>query len=119
MTQPAPIYEHFALGGAGHFSNAALRVVGLNRDELRVPRFVSAGISIWSHKKFWGAIPLSAVGIFYQGGLYNNPDQPNTRIHGFGIGGYISTTFLGPIRIDIVSTEKKDIEIYTAVGYAF
>ncbi len=119
MTQSAPIYEHFALGGAGHFSNAALRAVGLQRDELRVPRFVSAGISIWSHKKFWGAIPLSAVGIFYQGGLYNNPDQPNTRIHGFGIGGYISTTFLGPIRIDIVSTEKKDIEIYTAVGYAF
>ena len=119
MTQSAPIYEHFALGGAGHFSNAALRVVGLKRDELRVPRFVSAGISIWSHKKFWGSIPLSAVGIFYQGGLYNNPNQPYTRIHGFGIGGYISTTFLGPIRVDIMSTEKKDIQIYTAIGYAF
>ena len=122
MTQPAPIYEHFALGGAGHFSNTALRVVGLKRDKLRAFRFVSAGISIWSHMKFWGSIPLSAVGIFYQGGLYNmssNPDQPNTRIHGFGIGGYISTTFLGPIRVDIVSTEEKDIRIYTSVGFAF
>ena len=122
MTQPAPIYEHFALGGAGHFSNAALRVVGLKRDELRAFKFASAGISIWSHMKFWGSIPLSAVGIFYQGGLYNmssNPDQPNTRIHGFGIGSYISTTFLGPIRIDAVSTEEKDIRIYTSVGFAF
>ena len=119
MTQSAPIYEHFALGGAGHFSNAALRVVGLKRDKLRAFRFVSARISIWSHMKFWGSIPLSAVGIFYQGGLYNNTDQPNTRIHGFGIGGYISTTFLGPIRIDAVSTEEKDIRIYTSVGFAF
>lgn len=119
VTQSAPIYERFALGGAGHFSSAALRVVGLKRDELRACRFVSAGISIWKHITFWESIPRSAVGIFYQGGLYNNPDQPNTRIHGFGIGGYINTAFFGPIRVDIVSTEKKDIQIYTAVGFAF
>ena len=119
MTQSAPIYEHFALGGAGHFSSAALRFVGLKRDELRAFRFVSAGISIWSHLKFWESIPRSAVGIFYQGGLYNNPDRSNTRIHGFGIGGYINTTILGPIRVDIVSTEKKDIQVYTAIGFAF
>ena len=113
----------FFLGGAGHFSNAALRVVGLRRDELAASRFVSAGISIWSHIKFWRSIPRSAVGIFYQGGLYRlddiDPDQPSTRIHGFGIGGYINTTIFGPIRIDIVSTEKKDIRIYTAIGFAF
>ena len=119
VTQSAPIYEHFALGGAGHFSSAALRFVGLKRDELRAFRFVSAGISIWSHLKFWESIPRSAVGIFYQGGLYNNPDRSNTRIHGFGIGGYINTTILGPIRVDIVSTEKKDIQVYTAIGFAF
>ena len=119
MTQSAPIYELFALGGAGHFSNAALRFVGLKRDALRAFRFVSAGISIWSHMKFWESMPRSAVGIFYQGGLYNNPDRSNTRIHGFGIGGYINTTILGPIRVDIVSTEKKDIQVYTAIGFAF
>ena len=123
MTQSAPIYEHFALGGAGHFSNAALRVVGLRRDELIASNFVSAGISIWSHIRFWESIPRSAVGIFYQGGLYRrdnpDPDQPYTRIHGLGIGAYINTTIFGPIRIDIVSTEKKDIRIYTAVGFAF
>ena len=122
MTQSAPIYERFTLGGAGHFSSAALRVVGLKRDELRVSRFVSAGISIWIHLKFWESIPRSAVGIFYQGGLYNltpNPHRPNTHIHGFGIGGYINTTILGPIRVEIVSTEKKDIQIYTAIGFAF
>ena len=121
VTQPAPADENFLLGGAGHFSNAALRVVGLKRDELAASRFVSAGISIWSHLKFWESIPRSAVGIFYQGGLYRPPktDQPNTRIHGFGIGGYINTKIFGPIRIDIVSTEKKDIRIYTAVGFAF
>ena len=118
MAQSAPIYEHFALGGAGHFSNTALRVVGLKRDELRAFRFISAGISIWSHLKFWESLP-SAVGIFYQGGLYNNPNQPNTRIHGFGIGGYINTAFFGPIRVDIVSTEEKHIQIYTAIGFAF
>ena len=121
-----PTASAFSLGGAGHFSNAALRVVGLRRDELLVSRFVSAGISIWSHLRFWESIPRSAVGIFYQGTLYNlspdpdlNPDRPNTRIHGFGIGAYINTTIFGPIRIDIVSTEKKDIRIYTAVGFAF
>ena len=122
MTQFAPFDENFLLGGAGHFSNAALRVVGLRRDELAASRFVSARISIWSHLRFWESIPRSAIGIFYQGGLYNmpsNPDQPNTRIHGFGIGAYINTTIFGPIRIDIVSTEKKDIRIYTAVGFAF
>ena len=122
VTQFAPFDENFLLGGAGHFSNAALRVVGLRRDELAASRFVSARISIWSHLRFWESIPRSAIGIFYQGGLYNmpsNPDQPNTRIHGFGIGAYINTTIFGPIRIDIVSTEKKDIRIYTAVGFAF
>ena len=126
MTQSAPIYELFALGGAGHFSSAALRFVGLKRDALRAFRFVSAGISIWSHLKFWESIPRSAVGIFYQGGLYNlspdpdlNPDRSNTRIHGFGIGGYINTTILGPIRIDIVSTEKKDIQVYTQSDLRF
>ena len=122
VTQSAPIYEHFALGGARHFSGAALRVAGLKRDELRAFRFVSAGISIWNHMTFWESIPRSAVGIFYQSGLYNltsNPDRPNTHIHGFGIGGYINTAFFGPIRVDIVSTEKKDIQIYTAIGFAF
>ena len=122
VTQSAPVYELFALGGAGYFSSAALRFVGLKRDALRAFRFVSAGISIWSHLKFWESIPRSAVGIFYQGGLYNlpsDPDRSNTRIHGFGIGGYINTTILGPIRVDIVSTEKKDIQVYTAIGFAF
>lgn len=119
VTQSAPIYEHFALGGAEHFSSAALRVVGLQRDELRASKFVSVGISIWNHITFWKSIPRSAIGIFYQGGLYNNPDRPNTRTHGFGIGAYINTAFFGPIRIDIVSTEKKDIQIYTAMGFAF
>ncbi len=119
MTQPAPIYERFALGGAGHFSGAALRIVGLKRDELRAFRFVSAGISIWNHMTFWETIPRSAIGFFYQSGLCNNTDRPNTRTHGFGIGGYINTAFFGPIRVDIVSTEKKDIQIYTAIGFAF
>ena len=27
----------------------------------------------------------------------SNPDQPNTRIHGFGIGAYINTTIFGPM----------------------
>lgn len=122
MTQPAPFEENFALGGAGHLSNAALRVVGLRRDELSAFRFVSAGISIWSHLEFWESLPRSAVGIFYQGGRYYFPaytDQPYTHIHGFGIGGYINTKIFGPIRIDVVSTEKKDIRIYTAIGFAF
>ena len=112
MTQPAPIYEYFALAGAGHFSSSALRVVGLKRDELRVSKFVSVGISIWHHLEFWESIPRSAIGIFYQGGLYNNPGQPNTRIHGFGIGGYINTTFFGPIRVDIVSRKKRYPDLY-------
>ena len=122
VTQPAPIDENFTLGGAGHLSNAALRVVGLRRDELSAFRFVSAGISIWSHLRFWESIPRSAVGIFYQGGRYYFPaytDQPYTHIHGFGIGGYMNTKIFGPIRIDVVSTEKKDIRIYTSVGFAF
>ncbi len=122
VTQPAPFEENFALGGAGHLSNAALRVVGLRRDELSAFRFVSAGISIWSHLIFWDSIPRSAVGIFYQGGRYHFPaytDRPYTHIHGFGIGGYINTKIFGPIRIDVVSTEKKDIRIYTAIGFAF
>ena len=53
VTQFAPFDENFLLGGAGHFSNAALRVVGLRRDELAASRFVSARISIWSHLRFW------------------------------------------------------------------
>ncbi len=122
VTRPAPIDENFLLGGAGHFSNAALRVVGLRRDELSAFRFVSARISIWSHLGFWESIPRSAVGIFYQGGRYYFPaytDQPYTHIHGFGIGGHINTKIFGPIRVDVVSTEKKDIRIYTAIGFAF
>ena len=120
VTQPS---AGFFLGGAGHFSNAALRVVGLRRDELMAPRFVSAGISVWRHMEFWRSMPRSAVGTFYQGGLYRpddlHPSQPHTRIHGFGIGVYVNTRILGPIRIDLVSTEKRDIRIYTAVGFAF
>ncbi|MDE2828877.1 MAG: patatin-like phospholipase family protein [Gemmatimonadota bacterium] len=116
VTQSAPIYEHFALGGAGYFSDAALRFVGLRRDELRVFRFASAGLSVWYHIKFWEAIPRSAVGAFYQGGLYNMSSNP---IHGFGVGVYVGIPFLGPIRIDAVSTEEKDIRIYTSVGFAF
>ena len=116
VTQSAPIYEHFALGGAGHFSDAALRFVGLKRDELRAFRFISAGISVWYHIKLWEAIPRSAIGAFYQGGMYNSSSNP---IHGFGVGVYINIPFLGPIRIDAVSTEEKDIRIYTSVGFAF
>ena len=103
-------------------SSAALRVVGLRRDELSAFRFVSARISIWSHLRFWESIQRSAIGVFYQGGRYYFPaytDQPYTNIHGFGIGGYINTKIFGPIRIDIVSTQRKDIEVYTSIGFAF
>ena len=122
VPQSAPIYERFHMGGARHFSMAALRVIGLRRDELRASRFVSAGISVWNHVKLWDDLSRSAVGIFYQGGLYNSaPDsnQPNTCIHGFGMGFYIGTRFLGPIRVDVVGKNKKDIQIYTAIGFAF
>lgn len=122
VTQSAPLYERFHLGGAGHFSMAASRLIGLRRDELKVFRFVSAGISIWNRVKFWADLSRSAVGIFYQGSLYNSvPDlnEENTYLHGFGVGFYIGTRFLGPIRVDIVSTDQKDIRIHTAIGFAF
>ena len=120
VTQPAPVFEFFPLGGAGHFSSAALPVVGLKRDELRVARFASVGISIWRQVKFWESVPRSGIGIFYQGGLYNmssNPAQDYTPIHGFGIGGYVNTSLLGPIRVDIVSTQKKDIKVNASIGF--
>ena len=120
MTQSAPVFEFFPLGGAGHFSSAALPVVGLKRDELRVSRFASLGVSIWSHVKFWESLPRSGIGIFYQGGLYDmnsNPERAYTPIHGFGIGGYVYTSLLGPIRVDIVSTQKKDIKVNAAIGF--
>ena len=122
VTQPAPVFEFFPLGGAGHFSSAALPVVGLKRDELRVARFASVGISIWRQVKFWESVPRSGIGIFYQGGLYDmssNPTQDYTPIHGLGIGGYVYTSLLGPIRVDIVSNEKKDIKINAAIGFGF
>jgi hypothetical protein len=116
------VFEFFPLGGAGHFSSAALPVVGLKRDELRAARFASVGVSIWRHVKFWESLPRSGIGIFYQGGLYDmssNPEQDYTPIHGFGVGGYVTTTLLGPIRVDIVSTQKKDIKINAAIGFGF
>lgn len=122
VTQSAPVFEFFPLGGAGHFSSAALPVVGLKRDELRVPRFASVGLSVWRHVKFWESLPRSGIGIFYQGGLYDmssNSEEDFTPIHGFGVGGYVNTTLLGPIRIDLVSTQKKDIKINAAIGFGF
>ena len=121
MTQPAPIFEYFQLGGAGHFSGGALPVIGLKQDELRVSRFASIGISVWRHVKFFQSLPRGGVGVFYQGGLYHmdsDPGQDYSPIHGFGIGGYINTTLLGPIRVDIESTEKKEIKVNAAVGFA-
>ena len=122
VTRSAPMHEYLALGGAGHFSDAALPVVGLNRDELKVSRFVSLGVSVWKHVKTWETLPRSAIGVFYQGGIYNmvtNPNRPNVWIHGFGIGGYVNTSFLGPMRVDVVSTEKRKIRIYTGIGFGF
>ena len=122
VTLPAPVFEYFTLGGAGHFSSAALPVVGLKRDELRVSRFASVGISISKHVKFWESLPRSGIRIFYQGGLYDmnsNPERAYTPIHGFGIGGYVYTSLLGPIRVDIVSNQKKDIKINAAIGFGF
>ena len=110
VTDTAPIYEYNTLGGAGHFSQASLPVVGLKRDEIRASRFVSAGISIWSHVKIWESLPRSGIGIFYQGGLYDmhsSPGRDYSAIHGFGIGGYVNTTLLGPVRVDLVTTQKK------------
>lgn len=122
VTRPAPIFDFFPLGGAGHFTSAALPVVGLKRDELRASSFASVGVSIWRRVRIWESLPRSGIGIFYQGGLYemsSNPDQDYTSIHGFGVGGYVKTALLGPIRIDIVSTEKKDIKINAAIGFGF
>lgn len=122
VTQSAPVYELHALGGAGHFSSAALQVVGLRRDEMRVTGFLSAGISAWRQVELWESFPRSAIGIFYQGGVYETPSNPHrsrTIIHGLGIGGFVNTSFLGPMRVDIVGTETRDIQIYTAIGYTF
>ena len=122
VTEPAPVFEFFPLGGAGHFSSAALPVVGLKRDELRAARFASVGISLWRKVKFWESVPRSGIGIFYQGGLYDmssNPEKDYTPIHGFGVAGYINTTLLGPIRVNIVSTQKKDIKIDASIGFGF
>ena len=122
VTDTAPIYEYNTLGGAGHFSQASLPVVGLKRDEVRASTFASAGISIWSHVKIWESLPRSGIGIFYQGGLYDmhsSPRRDYTTIHGFGIGGYVNTTLLGPVRVDLVTTQKKDIKINGTIGFAF
>ncbi len=122
VTQPAPVFEFFPLGGAGHFSSAALPVVGLKRDELRAVRFASVGVSIWRQIKFWESVPRSGIGIYYQGGLYDmssNPEQDYTPIHGFGVGGYVNTALLGPIRVDIVSTQEKDIKMNASIGFGF
>ena len=122
MTQPAPVFEFFPLGGAGHFSSAALPVVGLKRDELRVPRFASVGVSVWKHVRFRESLPRSGIGVFYQGGLVDmssNPEEDFTPIHGFRVGGYVNTALLGPIRIEIVSTQEKDIKINAAIGFGF
>ncbi|MCE2440801.1 MAG: patatin-like phospholipase family protein [Candidatus Latescibacteria bacterium] len=122
VTQPAPVFEFFPLGGAGHFSNAALPVVGLKRDELRVARFASVGVSVWRKVKFWESVPRSGIGIFYQGGLYDmssSPEEDFTPIHGVGVGGYVNTTLLGPIRVEIVSTQKNDIKFNVSIGFGF
>jgi hypothetical protein len=51
--------------------------------------------------------------------MSSNPKQDYTPIHGFGVGGYINTTLLGPIRVEIVSTQKKDIKINASIGFGF
>ena len=79
-------------------------------------------MSIWSHVKIWESLPRSRVGIFYQGGLYDmhsSPRRDYTPIHGFGVGGYVNTTLLGPVRVDLVTTQKKDIKINGTIGFAF
>lgn len=122
VTQSAPTHDHIHVGGAGHFSMASMRFVGLKRDALRLSRFVSAGFSVWNHLATSGALANSAVGVFYQGGLYNqapNLKKLDTWIHGFGIGFYMRTRILGPIRLDVVGTDEKDLQIYTSMGFAF
>ena len=51
--------------------------------------------------------------------MNSNPERAYTPIHGFGIGGYVYTSLLGPIRVDIVSNQKKDIKINAAIGFGF
>lgn len=122
LGQSAPVYEHFHMGGAGHFRMAASRLIGLRRDEVRTSGFLSAGISVWYRVKFWDDLSRSAVGVFYQGSRYNSASDVNGRdayAHGVGIGFYIGTRFLGPIRVDVTKPDRKGLRIYTSVGFAF
>ena len=122
VSPDAPVYEHIYVGGAGHFSMSSLRFAGLNRDALRLTRFVSTGMTLWKRLHLSRDIAHSAVGLIYQAGLYNRTpasNRLNEWVHGFGVGAYIKTRIMGPIRFEVVGTDRKDVNLYTAFGFAF
>lgn len=122
VSHTAPVYEYISVGGAGHFSMSSLQFVGLNRDALRLTRFASGGLTLWKHLRLSRAIAHSAVGLIYQAGLYNRDPIPGRLkhwIHGFGVGAYIKTRIMAPIRFEIVGTDQKDMNVYIAFGFSF
>lgn len=124
VSASAPNYEYLYVGGAGHFGLAAVRFPGLSRDALRVTRMVSGQVSI--RKRFRNpsidALRDLAVGVFYQGGVFNRA-QTLTKlddwVHGFGVGMYLDRRFTGPMRLEVTGSNRKTLSIYGAVGYAF
>ena len=65
---------------------------------------------------------INWTGLIYQAGLYNRDPIPGRLKHwirGFGVGAYIKTRIMGPIRFEIVGTDQKDMKVYIAFGFSF
>ena len=120
----APFYELFYTGGAHSLSFSSARFLGLSRDEIASTDFATAGLSFRRTLKHFkaGTIKDVYVGLNYNAGVFDRNDGQGkfgSPVHGFGMGFYVDSRGIGPIRFELGRANHRDLTIYFSLGHFF
>ncbi|HEY3128797.1 MAG TPA: patatin-like phospholipase family protein [Acidobacteriota bacterium] len=119
-----PFYELFYTGGAHNLSFSSARFLGLSRDEIASTDFATAGLSFRRTLKHFkaGTITDVYVGLHYNAGVFDRSDGQGkfgSPVHGFGMGFYVDSRGIGPIRIELGRANRRDLTVYFSLGHFF